>query len=158
MSKQDIELTAYCGLYCADCIRFRSRSANLARDLLKELRDTKFNEYAELKSTLGNPQDRRKEFKHYRECCEVLETIVELQCNNPCRVGGGCPTFSCKILECCLAKGLEGCWECIEFENCSRFEFLKGMHGDEPLQNLRKIKELGLDKWAEHRHKSYVWL
>ena len=152
MSKQEIELTAYCGLYCGDCIRYRSKAADLARDL----RDTEFGKYADVKSG-SMDADAVKQLEHYREFCEVLEAIIALQCDNPCRVGRGCPTFSCGILECCWKKGFDGCWECKEFEKCKEFDFLKPFHGDTPLQNLRKIKELGLDRWSEHREKFYTW-
>ena len=154
MSRQESELTSYCGLYCGDCIRFQSRAADLARNLLNELQNTKFDKYAEVKSLSIN---KAEELEHYQDCCKVLATIVELQCNEPCRLGGGCPTFSCKIVECCQKKGLEGCWQCKEFEYCRELEFLKPFHGDAPILNLQKIKELGLDKWAEHRYKFYVW-
>lgn len=157
MSKEEIELTGYCGLYCGDCIRYRSKAADLARDLLGELDDTEFSKYAELKSGSTKQFDAVKQFAHYRECCEVLEAIVALQCNNPCRVGGGCSSFSCEILECCRKKDFEGCWQCDEFESCGKLEPLKSIHGDSPQQNLKKIKELGVDGWAEHRFKPYVW-
>ena len=151
MSRQEIELTAYCGLYCGDCIRYRSRAADLAGELLSELQKTEFGKYAAIKSRSV------EELEHYEETLKALEAIVELQCNNPCRVGGGCPTFSCKILECCQKRGFEGCWQCNEFENCREFEFLKPYHGDAHLQNVRKIRELGLDKWVEHRQKFFAW-
>lgn len=157
MSKQQIELTGYCGLYCGDCIRYRSRAADLARELLNELQDTEFDKYAELKSSSVKQFDAEKQFQHYKECCEVLKAIANLQCNAPCRVGDGCSTFSCDILECCRGKGFEGCWQCGEFESCEKFEPLKSIHGDCPQQNSKKIKELGLDKWAEHRYKPYIW-
>jgi len=157
LGKKVIELTAYCGLYCGDCIRYRSKAADLARDLLSELQDREFGKYAEFKSGSAKQFDAVKQFDHYKECCEVLEAIIALQCNNPCRVGGGCPTFSCKILECCRQQGLEGCWQCDEFESCGKFEPLKSCHGDSPQQNLRIIKECGLEKWAEHRQKFFVW-
>jgi hypothetical protein len=126
----------------------------LARDLLGELQSTEFDKYAEVKSS---SLDKAEAFKNYRECCEVLSAIVEIQCNEPCRVGGGCPTFTCKILECCQEKGYEGCWECRDFETCMKFESLKPFHGDGCLHNLRKVKELGVEKWAEQRQKFYVW-
>ena len=157
MSRHESGLTAYCGLYCGDCIRYRSRAADLARDLLNELQDTEFNKYAEIKSSSTEQFDAVKQFEHYRECCEVLEAIIALQCNNPCRVGRGCSSFSCKILECSRKKGFEGCWQCDEFESCGKFEPLKAIHGDSPRQNLKRIKELGLDRWAEHRCRPYVW-
>ena len=151
MGKEEIELTAYCGLYCGDCIRYKSKAADLACDLISELEDIEFNKYAEVKSLSV------KEFEHYKKCCEVLEAIAGLQCNNGCRVGGGCSTFACKIVECCQRRGFEGCWQCGEFEKCEEFAFLELFHGDTPLQNLRKIKELGLSRWIEHRQKFYVW-
>jgi hypothetical protein len=149
MGEQDIELTAYCGLYCGDCIRYKSRAADVAQDLLAELENTDWDKYAEMSTD--------EAFKHYQLCQAVLKAIVRRKCNEPCRVGGGCPTFSCRIIECCREKGLEGCWECGEFEECSEFDFLKPLHGDASVQNLKKIKELGLNDWVQQRHKFYVW-
>ena len=123
----------------------------MARGLGEELKRTKFDKYAEVKSQCVDA------FKNYKECLEVLDAIAELQCNNTCR-GGGCSTFECKIIECCNTKGLLGCWECIEFENCRELDFLEPFHGDLPRKNLRKIKELGLEKWLEHREKFFKWL
>ncbi len=87
-----MELTAYCGLYCGDCIRYRSKAADLARNLISELQEIQFDKYAEFKSGSTKQFDAVKQFELYRECCEVLEAIIALQCNNPCRVGGGCST------------------------------------------------------------------
>ena len=151
MESEEKELTAYCGLFCGDCIRYKSKASALARKLTEELQRVKFDKYAEVKSLSV------KEFKHYKECLEVLDAIAELQCNNICR-GGGCPTFKCKIIECCNAKGLLGCWECIECENCKELDFLEPFHGDLPKKNLRKIKELGLEQWLEQREKFFKWL
>ena len=157
MGKKEIELTAYCGLYCGDCIRYQSRAADLARELITELRDTQFGKYAGIKSSSAKQPNAVKQFKHYKECCEVLEAITALQCNTPCRVGGGCPTFSCEILKCCQEKGFQGCWQCEEFEGCDKLGSLISIHGDSPQRNLKKIKELGLDRWAEYRRKPYIW-
>ena len=52
MSKEEINLlTASCGFYCGDCLRYRSKAADLVRDLLVELRDTQFDKYARIKSS-----------------------------------------------------------------------------------------------------------
>ena len=96
-------------------------------------------------------------FKNYKECLKVLDAIAELQCHKTCR-GGGCPTFKGNIIECCNTKGLVGCWECIECESCKEGDFLEPFHGDLPKKNLRKIKELGLEKWLERREKFFKWL
>ena len=157
MIKQQIELIGYCGLYCADCIRYRSKAADLASALLNEMKGKELDKYAELKSGATKQFNAVKQFEHFRECCEVLEAIVNLQCNTPCRLGDGCSTFSCDILKCCRAKEFEGCWQCREFEMCGKFEPLESIHGDSPKENLRKIKKLGLDKWASSRCKPYKW-
>ena len=151
MKSEEKELTAYCGLYCGDCIRYKNKASKLALDLKEELQRVQFEKYAKVKSMFVN------EFKNYKECIEVLEAIADLQCNNTCR-GGGCPTFKCKIIDCCRTKGLKGCWECNEFENCKELDFLEPFHGDLPKKNLRKIKELGLENWLEHREKFFKWL
>lgn len=157
MQESARELTAYCGLYCGDCNRFRSRSSDLARDLLTELQNTHFDKYAEVKSSSVDQADSKEVFKNYEKCREVLEAIVNLQCNSPCRVGGGCSSFSCKVLECCMANGLEGCWECDRFENCDNLHFLESMHHITPVENLKTIKKYGIDSWTDHRREFYIW-
>ena len=154
---EEIELTAYCGLYCGDCIRCRSRVSDLARDLLSELRNIQFSEYAKIKSGSVKQLGTVKQFEHYGKYCDVLEAIAALQCSTPCRVAGGCLFFSCEILECCRQKDFEGCWQCDGFESCERFDVLRSVHGDSPRRDLKTIKELGLAKWMQHRHKPYAW-
>jgi hypothetical protein len=156
MSKQ-ADLTGYCGLYCTDCIRYQSKSSELARKLLVELKKAEFADYAAIKGSPAKQLNAMKQFQQYSECVDVLEAIAAIQCNTPCRVGGGCPTFSCGILKCCQGKGLEGCWQCNIFETCDKFESLKSIHGDCPQQNLKAIKKFGIEKWASHRSKPYVW-
>ena len=136
---EDKDLVAYCGLYCGDCFGYKGKIADLARDLRKELRQAKFDRAAE-----GIPF---KEFKHYKECYEVLGAMVRLRCKNACRGGGGNPF--CKIRKCCQKKGIEGCWECEEFETCKKLDFLKLIHGDAHIKNLRKIKKQGIVKFLE---------
>jgi hypothetical protein len=141
LSEADRALVAYCGLYCGDCFGYKGRLADLARDLRKELRQAKFDKQAELLSS--NPFF--EVFKDYRQCYEVLGALVKFRCKSACRGGGG-PPF-CKIRKCCQKKGIEGCWQCDEFETCEKLDFLKPFHGDAHLKNLRKIKKLGLDEW-----------
>ena len=126
-------MVAYCGLYCGDCFSFKGKVADLARDLRKELRESKFDKVAE-----GIPF---KEFKHYAECYEVLGAMVRLRCKSGCRNGGGNPF--------CSIRNVEGCWECEELETCKKLDFLKVNHGDAHLKNLRKIKTHGIDEFLK---------
>ena len=154
---EEIELIGYCGLYCGDCIRYRSKASDLARELLCELHATEFDKYAAIKSNSVDQLDAVKKFEHYGECCKVLEAIAALQCNSPCRIGGGCGPPPCDVLACCREKGFDGCWQCHEFEKCGKFESFRAIYGDSPRQNLRTVKKFGLDKWVGHRHKCYIW-
>jgi len=122
-----------------------------ARDLMTELQGVQFDRYAEVKGASV------KELKHYEEFCKVLDIIISLGCDTPCRLGGDGCLQACEIKSCVQSKKLEGCWECGEFEECSKFEFLMPIHGDAAKENLRKIKKYGLSKWVEHREKFYPW-
>ncbi|TFG92271.1 MAG: DUF3795 domain-containing protein [Syntrophobacterales bacterium] len=148
----DNDLTGYCGLYCGDCIRYRSRASELAADLLKEFENTQFAEYAKVK------QSQIPDFQHYKGMVSLLAHISRLRCNVPCRLGGDGCMVSCPIMECVKGKAFEGCWECSEYKACQKLTFLKSFHGDTPLDNLDKIKEFGLRTWAKHRGNCYPWL
>lgn len=150
-NNSEAELAAYCGLYCGDCIRFNSKAAELARDLMKEMESVQFDKYAKVKKAAV------KELEHYEECINVLDAIVKLGCDTPCKAGGDGCSGPCQIKSCVQAKKLEGCWECDTFEICDKFEFLRPVHSDATRSNLRKIRKYGLDGWAKHRGKFYSW-
>ena len=140
---EERDLVAYCGLYCGDCFGYKGKIADLARDLRKELRQAKFGKTAELLST----QSFFKVFGAYPQCYEVLGAMVKFRCKKSCRGGGG-PPF-CKMRICCQKKGIEGCWQCDEFETCKNLDFLEPSHGDAHLQNLRRIKKVGADSFLQ---------
>ncbi len=144
----DKNLIAYCGLYCADCHGYNGRIPDLARDLRKELRESKYDKFAGFISTYSFGKD----FKNYDECYEVLGAMVKFRCKKGCRSGGGSPF--CKIRKCCQKKELEGCWVCEEFEICEKLDFLNSVHGDAHIKNLRNIKKNGT---CEFIHSKRLW-
>jgi hypothetical protein len=133
----DEKLIAYCGLCCADCHGHKGKIPDLARDLRKELRTSKYEKFAQEigKSGFGAA------FRDYEKCYAVLGAMVRFRCKRGCRNGGGPP--QCKIRNCCIKKNIAGCWECADFETCEKFNFLKNVHGDANLKNLRAIKKKG---------------
>jgi hypothetical protein len=137
------DLIAYCGIYCGDCFGYQGKIADLARDLRKELRKAKFGKTAESMAEVPF----FAVFKDYPQCYEVLGAMVKFRCKNTCRGGGG-PPF-CKMRKCCQKKGIEGCWECAEFETCQKLDFLKQNHGDAHLKNLRTISKKGTEQFLE---------
>jgi hypothetical protein len=130
----DESLVSYCGLYCGDCHSYTGSIADLARDLRKELRKNRFTEVAKVIPF--------KEFDNYQECYECLGAMVKLRCKG-CR--GGFRSKFCKIAQCAQKREYEGCWQCDEFETCQKFDFLKPVHKDANLKNLRKIKRQGVE-------------
>jgi len=151
MERQDQKLTAYCGLFCDDCIRYKSKASDLALQLLNELGKIKFEDYSKVKQRFV------KELESYEEMISALEAIRKLKCDTPCRSGGDGCVQPCEIAKCVNLKGIEGCWECKEIEACDNFEFLRPFHGNAPQNNIKKIKKYGLDKWASHREGIYTW-
>jgi hypothetical protein len=147
---QDKDLTAYCGLYCGDCVRFKCKASDLSALLLDELERIRFQEYSKVK------RRHAKELEHYESMIIALKGISSIKCDVPCRLGGD--GGSCQIIGCVKDKAIEGCWECAEFEECDKLIFLKQFHGDALLKNLRKIKDFGINFWAIHREKCYPWL
>ncbi len=133
MDKKDKNLIAYCGLYCGDCFNYKGEIADLSRDLRKKLRESKFERVSKGLSKYF------KQFENYAQCYEVLGAMVRLRCPRYCRGGGGPP--SCKIRKCCQEdKEIKGCWECTEFETCKKLDFLKPIHNNAHIINLRNIK------------------
>ena len=148
--KKDENLIAYCGLYCADCHGHNGRIPDLARDLRKELRESRYDKFAGFISTYSFGKD----FKNYDECYKVLGAMVKFRCKKGCRSGGGSPF--CKIRKCCQKKELEGCWVCEEFEKCEKLDFLNPVHGDAHVKNLRLIKKIGEKEFVKGKTHWYV--
>ena len=143
MSEDDnTGLITYCGLYCGDCFGHKGAVADLARDLRKELRDSKFKRFAD--GVAGTSFG--KVYRDYDACYEVLGAMVKFRCKRGCRNGGGPP--QCKIRNCCRKKGFEGCWECAEFEGCSKLDFLRAVHDDAHLKNLRILAKKGPEEFV----------
>lgn len=111
MVEEDTSLIAFCGLYCGDCHGHQQKIPDLARDLRKELRQTKYKKFADMISQ----HKFGAAYKGYDTCYEVLGAMVKFRCHKGCLNGGG-PPF-CKMRKCCEKHGYEGCWECDEFEN-----------------------------------------
>lgn len=139
------ELVAYCGLCCQDCFGYKGRVADLAKELRQELRQEKFDIMVQ-----GIPF---KEFAHYAECYQVLGALVRLRCKSGCRGGGGNPF--CAVRKCVQKRSYTGCWECSEFESCTKLEFLKSNHGDAHIRNLRKLSKQGYKGFLQGKREWY---
>lgn len=145
------DYTACCGLYCPDCIWYQNSVSTLAKKLRDTLDEIDFRKYASVKSPFGT------ELEYYDEFIDILNFMAANDCTSPCPVGGGCGGRPCRIMECAEEKGLEGCWQCEEMEECSYFEIVRPRCGDTPMENLRNIKKYGYDGWIDKRGPYYIW-
>lgn len=150
MEKKELEQVAYCGLCCGDCFAHKGAIADLARDLRKQLRQSRFDKTAEALTEIPF----FKALRNYSQCYEVLGALVRFRCKRSCRNGGGNPY--CKIRSCCRRKRLAGCWECDDFGVCSKLDILKVGHGDAHLRNLRRIKRRGVRQFLKGKRDWYV--
>lgn len=148
MNERD-DFTAYCGLYCGDCIPFNQSLFDTAEKLKEELDKRQFDKYPRLKSR------KNRVFDYYEVFKNVLSELIGLRCAKTCVNNGGNP--DCNIRGCVRAKELKGCWECPNFEDCELLKPLTAYHGDTPRQNLRLLKRYGLENWADKRGKHYIW-
>lgn len=149
--EEEKEFTAYCGLYCPDCIHFRNKHSKLAGELKEALEDADFQSYASVKSPFGS------EFQEYDSFLTVLEALINYSCTESCRVSGGNSTAPCQIIKCCKEKGYEGCWECETFEACEKFESLRPRCEASVMHNLKEIRKNGFEGWSQHRRPIYNW-
>lgn len=133
------ELIACCGLYCGDCFNHKGEIADLARDLRKKLREAHF------ETAAPGLAKYFKDLQDYETAYKVLGAMVRLRCGKTCHEGGGNPF--CKIRTCCQKNNIAGCWECNDFETCPKSDFLKPIHGEGHLKNLRKLKTKGIDSF-----------
>ncbi len=140
--------TAYCGLYCRDCIPSDRRLFDLARELESELARVRLEEYARLKT----PADAA--FADYPAFLKVLRAVRGLECRAPCRAGGG--KVACSVRDCVLARGLGGCWDCAERGTCRLLAPLLRFHPNLE-HHLELIRREGPDGWSGKRRGHYPW-
>lgn len=145
--------TAYCGLYCRDCIPGNKHLYEQVKELEDTLEKINFKEYAKFKSK------KSAVFNDYDRFVDVLKEIKKLECTGSCYEGPqsvlGC-TLDCKIRSCVIERGYEGCWECEENQTCDKLLKHKEFHpGVE--KNLEMISKHGVENWMDKRGKHYKW-
>jgi hypothetical protein len=135
--KSDRNLVAYCGLYCGDCPGYKRDIADLSKELRKKIRESRLDKASKFLAQI------EKGYKNFDKCYEVLGLMMKMRCKKVCRERVRVP--SCAIRKCCIEKNFEGCWECEEFETCKKPDWLKPVHGDAHIKNLRRIKRNGIN-------------
>jgi hypothetical protein len=145
--------TAFCGLYCKDCIPSHKELFDLIEKLAALLDNLGFEHYAKFKA----PQV--KELQNYGTFRNLLNEMKKLQCKTNCFEGPvsdyGC-NKNCEMRRCVIDKGIAGCWECKKYKACDKLEQHKKFHPSME-HNLDMIKGFGLEKWLDKKGKHYPW-
>lgn len=145
--------TAYCGLYCSDCIPGDQRIYDAVEKTLAIFDEVGMERYAAFSA------QKSKVFEQYPQAIAVLGEILKLKCSGSCRRGPdsvlGCMP-DCPIRVCVLGKTYDGCWECPDHRTCVKLERLKGFHPSIN-ETLEAIAVGGVEGWVSHRLPHYPW-
>lgn len=137
MNEKPQNLVGYCGLYCGACGIYQGKIKQAVENLRKIISTYGFDK---ITSELAKWEPA---FQHYTEYEKVLNGFVKIFGDCPaCIKGGGDP--NCAVRECCKQKTYTTCAQCTEMETCEKLQ----RYGSRALEGLRKIKTIGIDKWA----------
>lgn len=176
----DKNLVCPCGLTCCDCMFFFKKEVYEAAYKLKELIEeqqldkflticSKENTWTAMGKHLDLDENLIEEklgkkfnvFKEMPTFMNVLDGIIKIQCKATCQEADGCSnggeTKQCKALKCLKSKNYDGCWQCAEYENCDKLKFLKLSYGYVIEDNLKIIKENGVEAVKSRGNKYYEW-
>ena len=164
-----------CGLVCCECLFYKPEiyeAAKKLKDIIKTsqldvfLKSITENEAWEPMAKHLNAEESKiqnifEPFNKMPDFLNVLDSLITLQCEKTCRETGGCSirgvTHKCEVLDCIKAKKYEGCWDCTEFTSCGKLNFLKQGYGETIEENLRTVKEDGIDAVKLRGDKYYAW-
>lgn len=137
MKETPRNLIANCGLYCGACGIYQGRIKQAAENMRKVVSAYGFDKMA--------PELAKWEpaFQHYPEYEKVLNGFVSLFGDCPGCIGnGGDP--NCALRKCARQKEYVTCTECNEMDDCEKLR-----QYDYGLKELKRIKDIGLDKWID---------
>jgi hypothetical protein len=175
----DEKFVCPCGLTCCDCLFYKKEIFETAQKLKELIKKYQFDKFLILLNK-GNSQNKLGEhfelsenlswekfgqyfeaFKYMPEFMKVLDCIITMQCKFTCQEVDGCSfggiTSECEALKCIKAKKYSGCWQCEEFETCDKLQLLKKNYGYVIEENLKIIKEKGINAVESHGNKYYTW-
>jgi hypothetical protein len=164
-----------CGLVCCDCLFYKSEIYDAAIKLKQLIKDSQLDIFLTILSKnevneamadhLGEDENKFREhfesFKKLPDFFTVLESIIGIQCKKTCKESGGCSiggiTKECEAVKCVKQKGYNGCWECVDHEDCNKLVFQKRSYGETIEGNFNLIKEKGIDSVQSRGNKYYEW-
>ena len=128
-------------MYCGACGIYQGKIKQAVENLRKVIGYYGFDKIA---SELAKWEPA---FQHYTEFENVLDGFVKIFGECPACVGGGGDP-NCAIRECSKQKGYAICAECTDIETCEKLQRYAWARDE-----LRKIKAMGVNRWAEEMQK-----
>ena len=171
----DSKLVCPCGLTCCDCLFYKTEIYEAARKLKELIQASQLDAFLNLiienKGWKGIAKHLGRDgseigqyfesFKKMPDFVNVLDGIIKLQCKTTCQESGGCSlggvTHECEALRCIRSKRYDGCWDCAEVGSCEKLTFLKRNYGETIEDNLRIIKDEGMEAVKSRGNKYYAW-
>ena len=133
----------YCGDYCRTCHWYTDAMRKPAAQLL-ELVKNHF-EVAMWINVKGGSSE---------ETVKGLEILSKGACSFNCKGGSG--WYGCPVRKCCMAKGIDFCFECSEFP-CERNWSEKSEHTNiftaDKIKRLQEMKAIGAEEWIKKQWK-----
>jgi len=133
----------YCGEYCRTCHWYTDALRKPAAQLLELVK-----KHFEVAGWVNHKGGRSK------ETIKGLGILSKSACAFNCKGGGG--WSGCPVRKCCIAKGIEFCFECPEFP-CERNWSEKSEHANvftaDKTKRLQEMKEIGVEEWINRQWK-----
>jgi len=164
-----------CGLICSDCMFYTKEIYETASKLRRQIDETRIDVFL---SILGKEEvsavmadhlctDKNELNAHFKafgklqDFMEVLDSLINIRCEKTCRESSGCSmcgtTKKCVTIRCVEEKGLNGCWECRERENCDKLSFQRMSYGKTIEENFKIINEKGVEAVVSRGDDYYEW-
>ena len=142
---------AYCGHYCGSCHLYKGEIADMAKELLRRLKDPQFQKATEGVQKISG---RFKKLSDYRRFSEMLCELDSLRCTQICRHSDA--TSKCRVRNCCEKKGIAGCWGCQEIESCPVIANLNPDLKVRRIEMLLEIRKVGVHEYLIQAHRRAV--
>jgi len=142
---------AFCGHYCGSCHLYRGEIADLAKELLRRLKDAQFQKTAE---GVHEFSGRFRDLADYRRFSDALCELDSLRCTRICRLSDA--SKNCRVRRCCEHQEIAGCWECETIESCA---VLNGLNPDlrqHRIALFSEIRHMGVREYLSQAHRRAI--
>jgi len=141
---------SYCGSYCRTCDWFTGKIRRTFQSALDMLETYGF----------AKPLEGKVDIENLKKGLEILaNSSIDSGCKADLSERRSCgerpEDDRCQIRQCCFKKGFDLCSECSKFP-CQVLKSTPGVVNFGCIENLREIKEIGIEKWLNKEWHEYL--